>query len=198
MSSVALTLGAVAVAIALIGVAVFPGPAGTNGQTGAAGPQGVEGAQGPAGPTGPAGDQGPPGKGTLMATNVSRATTTIEASCTHYADAEVTITVPSAGVIVVSSVVQLYIYHAIGIRDSWYVIHGVGPSDCGSWSQASVGSVPSNVDTEAFLRESVFVQTTFSVTSGTFTYYVNGFMISGQDPNDWFWFSNTVAVFYPS
>jgi len=189
VSAVSLTLGVVALIVALIGVIVNPGAAGP------AGPVGADGQQGPQGNEGPT---GPPGTGSILATNVSRETTTIQTICTHYAKAEVTITVPSQGTIVVSTVVQIYIDHTYGTTDSWYVVHGLSAVDCGTWSQAAVGSVPANVDSEGFLRESVFVQTTFDVSAGTFTYYVNGYMISGQSANDWFWFSNSVAVFYPS
>jgi hypothetical protein len=36
------------------------------------------------------------------------------------------------------------------------------------------------------------------VTAGTHTYYVNGMMVVGGDPDDDFWSGNAVAVFYPA
>ena len=52
LSGVAMALGAAAIALALIGMAMFPGPAGPKGDTGAAGNQGLQGLQGNQGPQG--------------------------------------------------------------------------------------------------------------------------------------------------
>ena len=47
--------------------------------------------------------------------------------------------------------------------------------------------------------QSVPVMKNYTVTSaGSYTFYVNGRMTSGQDASDLFWYANLVAVFYPS
>ena len=61
LAGVALALGAVAIAIALIGMAAFPGPSGAPGGTGGAGATGPAGPQGPIGATGPTGATGATG-----------------------------------------------------------------------------------------------------------------------------------------
>ena len=236
----ALGLAAVALVIALIGMAMFPGPAGVigaPGAPGAAGPTGATGATGatgPQGPQGPAGAngangincwdlnangvpdvlaedingdlavdvndctgaQGPPGPGTLMVV-FSTALNADFVGCTNFA--QITITVPSDGTIVISSMVKLDIDHTLGTEDRWQLTHETTATDCINLGQMWMDEIPDQYPSEAQVQLSAYVLTTWSVTAGTYTYYLNGQMIDGEnvgfERHDW---STTVAVFYPS
>jgi hypothetical protein len=147
---------------------------------------------------GPQGDPGPPGPGTLMTWDTSGATTTIETTCTNYAGAAVTITVPSDGLIVVSGQAWLLIDHTVGTEDRWYVGIGDAPTDCSETYGAWVGSISVNSATDSSLDRTGPVTRVFMVAPGTYTYYLNGMMWSGQSSTDRFWYAIQVAVFYPS
>lgn len=164
------------------------------------GPQGATGPQGPKGDkgdTGPQGPQGPAGPGTIMAYDTCTGTTTIGSSTTHYSGSAVTITVPSSGYVVVNAQVRLRISHTWAYGDGWQL--GIGTSsttlpvgywawrDCMPWGDAT-----------GTYHRTGFLQRVSWVSAGTYTYYLNGRMLWGQDSGDYFWYAHMVAVFYPS
>jgi Collagen triple helix repeat (20 copies) len=185
----------------------LPGASGTNGAqgpTGPGGPRGPTGANGSVGPQGPAGangSQGPAGPGSRVSTSQTGATTTIGSSyCTDYSGGVVSITTPSAGIIVVSTSVWLRINHTSGIQDFGDIGLGNATSgpDCFITYSNTPVDVPASADTAVY-NFGVSPQYAFPVsTGGTYTYYISGLMILGQDSGDVFWFANMVAVFYPS
>ena len=171
---------------------------GLQGPQGDPGPQGPQGDPGPTGPQGPQGLQGDPGPGSLMAFDTSSSTTTIGSTCTAYANAVVTITVPSDGYIVVSAQVQLRFDHTFGTRDAWMISVGSSPTDCQSTIFGWMDTIENDAATDSFIERTAYAQRWFAVTPGTYDYYIVGEMIQGQDADDLFWYSNMVAVFYPS
>ncbi|MEE9488900.1 MAG: hypothetical protein V3V91_00485 [Thermoplasmata archaeon] len=171
------------------------GPAGPQGPQGDPGPQGPQGPQGIQGDPGP---QGPPGPGSLMAFDTSGTATTIGSTCAAYADAVVTMTVPSDGYIVVSAQVLLLIDHTTGTGDAWVINVGSSPTDCGDPYSRWVDTVQYDAATDSEIERTASAQTWFAVTPGTYNYYIVGQMIDGQNAGDRFYWGNMVAVFYPS
>lgn len=194
----ALVLAVVALALALIGMVAFPGPTGADGAPGEEGPEGPEGPQGNTGPQGPQGPQGPPGPPALMVSASETANVDLNATCTNYPGTEVTVDVPSDGVVVINSLVGLRIDHVNGVKDEYWIGISLSDSICANepwfWSDAVPGADP----TDNFMYKTAYVQRIEPVTAGTYTFYVNGYMPVGGGNDDMFRWGNTVAVFYPS
>lgn len=117
--------------------------------------------------------------------------------CTNFDS--VTITVPSAGTIVVSSLVKLNVEHTLGTEDRWEILISDSSTICWSPPWTWLDEIPDGNPSESQTQMSAYLQRAFTVgAAGTYTYYVNGEMVSGEsalDEHDW---SNTIAVFYPS
>lgn len=204
-------LAIVAVVIAVVALAlnfVVPGPAGSTGPagpTGANGAAGSNGAPGPTGPTGPAGAQGPAGiagpsgPAALLAFGGSGATTTIGSTCTAYFGANVTLTIPSNGTVIVQAQEWVEIDHTTGTTDLGYlaVQNGSAPAVCPGPEFLWPVEVFSSEATGVY-NLGAFPVNVFSVTPGNYTFSVVGYMSSGQDSGDVFWFANIMAAYYPS
>jgi len=185
LSIVAVALAAVALVIS-VAVPGPTGPAGANGTNGATGPQGAIGPTGPAGP------------GTLMAMNSTAAQVTIGSACTTYTSAEVNITVPRAGEIVIMASVMLDISHTAGTRDIAFVVIQNNTNLCPDDPYLGIMVVQSGLPTDTYWQ-SIPVNKNYTVSSaGTYTFYVNGRMTGGQNAGDRFWYANLIAVFYPA
>ena len=203
-----------------------PGPQGPQGDTGPQGSPGADGTNGSDGADGIAcwdlngngvgdipsedvngdmvvdvsdctGSQGSPGPGALMAASNGTGNVVIGDSCTNYIGAEVTITVPADGVIVVSALVGLRIDHINGVTDEWWISFDLSPGSCPGQPWTTAGVIASGIGS-GFYYQTVHLQSYFSVTAGTHTVYVNGLLWSGFGNNDQFRWYNMVAVFYPS
>lgn len=189
MSSI-LGMAALALAVvALIVALVIPGPVG---------PAGTNGSNGATGATGPQGPQGPAGAGTLMATNATNAEVTIGSACTTYASAEVTITVPRAGRVVISANVMLDLSHTLGTRDVAFVVVQNNTASCPDDPYLGIMVVQANLPADTYWQSIPVMKNYTLGSAGTYTFYVNGRMTAGADPGDLFWYANLVAVFYPS
>ncbi|MEE9340924.1 MAG: hypothetical protein V3V21_04595 [Thermoplasmata archaeon] len=152
-----------------------------------------------AGPQGPQGDPGPAGPGAILALGETISNQQIGSpSCTHYNGAEVTITVPSNGPVVVTSQVRLHIDHSAGTEDIWEISIGDTPTTCQTGGWAWVESITAQDPTDSSVDEAGFIQYSADVTAGTHTFYLNGFMASGASALDVFWSASMIAVFYPS
>src|SRR3990172_8592133 len=177
LSIVAVALAAVALVIS-VAVPGPTGPAGANGTNGATGPQGAIGPTGPAGP------------GTLMAMNSTAAQVTIGSACTTYTSAEVNITVPRAGEIVIMASVMLDISHTAGTRDIAFVVIQNNTNLCPDDPYLGIMVVQSGLPTDTYWQ-SIPVNKNYTVSSaGTYTFYVNGRMTAGQNAADEFWYAN--------
>lgn len=181
----ALSLVALAIAASALVVSfVLPGP------TGAVGPQGPGGAKG---------STGPQGNGTLVAVSHTSATTQFSATgCTPYARGNVTITVPSSGVVVVQAQVWVILHHDTSNTTTAYL----GVSSTNTTCQTGAYGWPIEMlpgDPTGWTNFGTFPQNTFSVTAGVYTFFITGEVTGGWWPsNDVFWYANIVAVFYPS
>lgn len=177
-------LSAVAVAlavVALVAAVVIPGPLGPTGD------------RGPAGADGPPGATGPPGSGTLMNSTFTSANT-VFSGCTNYW--EIAITVPSDGTVVVRAQVRVVIEHTVGTRDLLNAAIARSPLACGIGPYTLPVDIP--VDHPTAIQFFGFtLQSAYSVTAGTSTFYVNGIMNVGASAGDLFEEINMVAVFYP-
>jgi hypothetical protein len=122
------------------------------------------------------------------------------ASCSNYPGAEVTIDVPSSGVIVVTSLVGIKISHTTGTEDEWWISLSLSDSICSPEPWFWAGHVSSGATTENFMYRTGHIQMYLPVTAGTYTFYVNGYMTvgGGAAGTDMFRWANTVAVFYAS
>jgi len=206
-----LTLIALGLAVAaLVVAAAFPGPAGidgapgTNGAvgptgprgaTGATGPQGLTGATGATGATGPQGPAGPPGPGAVTAVHAVRSMITVPASCTHYTGAEVTITVPSAGQVLVYATVEIRTGHTLGMTDEVDLYLRTTSTTCGLDGTTMWTYHPAEEATGLYFDAMPLMNTFNVATGGTFTYYVNGYNFGETATADYFFSANIVAIF---
>jgi hypothetical protein len=115
----------------------------------------------------------------------------------------ISLTVPQAGTIVVTSSLHFWIEHTVGTADGIAFMHRTDPGDCNlafspnpSWFLTEItGGIPSDptINTQGSLV------TAFSIAgAGTYTYYTNAIMWSGESASDRIVDGTTVAVFYPS
>lgn len=132
----------------------------------------------------------------LIASSNSNATTTITTGCINYSGASVTITAPFSGTIVVEANVWVKINHTTGTTDEVQLMIGTNSTDCASPAYNNADwQIPSALPTTGQWSNTFTVRREFTVAAGTYTYFLNGNMISGQDASDVFWFANMNASF---
>ncbi len=148
-----------------------------------------QGAQGPQGP------QGPPGNGTVMSRRLQVAGQQLNAGCTPYAGAEVTITVPQAGVVIFTSTVHVIISHTMGTLDEFILYGGTSPMDC--TLPGGIWNVPSALPSASYETTVVFQRDFLVGSAGTYTFYLNSWITSGASMGDIIERSFTTVVFYP-
>jgi len=205
-----MVLSAAAVVIAILALVLslaVPGPSGVQGGVGPAGPRGDTGLTGPTGPAGPSGPQGPigptgpSGPGSIVATTTLRVTPgsiQILTTCTNFAGAEVTITVPGPGTIVVYSTFEFSLSHVTGTTDLLWVSISTDPADCTLVDHTTSLRFNAAEPTQTYFWTG-FVMSPVAVGAGMFTFYVNARMVQGaSDGGDFLESAATVAVFYPS
>ena len=91
------------------------------------------------------------------------------------------------------------INHAVGAEDRWLITIGDTAANCPQADYSWLDSVAAGVPTQAQVWVSAFSQNVFPVTGGvTYSFYLNGYMVTGADANDVFIYANVIAVFYPS
>jgi len=201
-------LSAVAVVIAIVALILslaVPGPLGAPGAPGTNGTNGTNGAPGPTGPRGPPGTNGtngtngttgPAGPGSLMASGEGVSFGTIGATCTT--GFGVSITVPGNGTVVATGVTRLRISHTTGTEDRWVLMMSDVATTCPDGPGTWLDSIRPDVASAGSVWVSGIAQRTFPVAAGTTTFYLNGWMVSGQDANDVFIYIGVTAVFYPA
>ena len=199
-----LNVAAIAIAIlALLLSLAIPGPNGAPGATGATGATGAAGAMGPQGPAGPAGPAGPPGGGAIMGSARSSPWQTgglAIAGCTNIHS--VSLTLPSPGNVVMTSTVHVWIDHTVGTADTFSIHQTIDVTDCSDSSTARTRftyEVSNAAPTDNFMNLAGTVVTALPVSAaGTYVYYLNINMLSGQSAGDEVSEAETVVVFYPA
>ena len=158
---------------------------------------GPMGPRGPTGATGATGATGPAGPGTLTAWANTTGGGLIGATCTNYPAAEVTITVPEAGTVIVTAAIRVSVSHTAGTQDIVRIFLGTTDTDCTIDDWRGFGTVGTNTPSDTIYM-TITVEEPFAVgAAGTYTFFVNGDMIAGAGPMDTFYGAGTVAVFYP-
>lgn len=152
---------------------LLEGPAGPAGDTG---PEGPQGPQGPQGPAGPQGETGLP--------------------C-----GAVSITVPSAGKILVRANANLRLKHNQGTRDGLEVGIGSTPTQCGTSYDKHQYVIPAAWPSHGREAYTALIERVFEVdAAGTYTYYLNGRMSPGAETGsdaDQFWYASMTAQYFP-
>ena len=186
---------------ALVVAAVFPGPVGPAGTDGANGAPGTPGATGATGATGPQGPAGPAGAGTLM--NYTQADPYTSggltlSGCTNLL--VLNLTVPSSGTVIVTMSAHLWIEHTAGTTDTWIVNTATTAGLCGDSNSSLVawdGNIPDSWPSASLVNEGSAATNAFPVpAAGTYTFYLNAIMSSGQSSGDKVSESSLLAVFY--
>lgn len=132
-----------------------------------------------------------------MVVNTTDAMVAISSTCTQYTSAEITITVPQAGTVIIWANVMLDIGHTSGTRDNAWVFVENTTTTCNPEPQMAIMVVPSSLPTDGYWQ-TVSAMKNYTVTSaGTYTFYVTGMMQTGVG-GDFFYYADLVAVFYPS
>lgn len=126
-------------------------------------------------------------------------TVTIPETYGQIEDAQVTITVPRAGWISITSQVQLDVAHTSGTRDEVLFSHTSDPTDWGCWAEVVRHVVPASWPSESNIDAQIAVISNIPVYSaGTYTYYLCGHMAHGYDGWDHAYGIVTTAIFHPA
>jgi len=184
--------------VALVINFAIPGPAGAQGATGLKGDTGDTGDQGIQGPAGTNGVNGVNGKGTIMASSNTSSSVPIGSAATNYDGAEVTITVPGPGTVVVYASVMVDISHTSGSRDLVFVNIDDTGTTCLDDAFLGILSVSTNLPSDTYWINIPLIRPFNVSSSGTYTYHITARMVSGQDAGDQLWYASVVAVFHPT
>jgi hypothetical protein len=124
--------------------------------------------------------------------------TTIGSTATQFDDTQVSLTVPGPGYIICTSTVWTGINHVNNTTAEHVQLnHSTSPTDMGS-SPTTVAHYMLAPEPIGSYYRSFSVHSTHTITSaGTYTYYLVGRMLSGQDAWDQFIRAQMTAVYYP-
>jgi hypothetical protein len=119
--------------------------------------------------------------------------------CTNYLS--VTITVPSAGNVTLISSMHAWIDHTAGTTDIWTFMTRPTATDCGlafTDPTSYLEEIPGAWPTDNVINKAGALTNQYAVASaGTYTYYLNGLMLSGQNAGDTIVNGSVVAIFTP-
>ncbi|MDD3876264.1 MAG: hypothetical protein PHT69_06555 [Bacteroidales bacterium] len=132
--------------------------------------------------------------GIITSTETS-AITALTSSWANYSGASVTITVPYSGTIEVLANVWVQLDHTTGVLDRLYLGISNTTTDGGMPSNYVAYDIPAAIPTYGLANSTFTVTRRFPVSAGTYTYYLNGYMLSGLS-GDKFWYGAMRAVFY--
>lgn len=112
-----------------------------------------------------------------------------------------TLTVPSAGTLVLTSTVHVWIDHAT-TADTWTIFHGDTGTQCSDTAtdrSAFFQEISESIPADSFMNQAGTLVNAFPAPGpGTYTFYVNARMYSGQSASDRVSEASAVMVFYPS
>jgi len=124
---------------------------------------------------------------------------TIPTSVGQLGGAEVSLTVPGPGLIVITTKVWVTLSHTTGTIDRLLLNHSDSSSSLGGTATLVYEEVPSEYPTVSNLDRTFTVVSSHAVASaGTYTFYLVGRMDSGGDASDDFNNCHMVAVYYPT
>ena len=117
----------------------------------------------------------------------------------HHTGATATLTVPGPGYIVLESRVWFTFGHTSGTADKLYMEHSTSSdTSSGNYTNYTFWETPASLGSESGLDRTVVVSNTFAVTSsGTYTYYLIGWMTEGSGSGDYFTYTQTTGIYYP-
>src|SRR3990170_279496 len=179
----------------------LPGATGPRGFPGAAGANGTDGTNGTDGATGP---PGPAGPGTLANYSVVapwQAGGLALVGCSNVMTVD--LTVPSAGYVVVIATVHVWVEHLAGNTDTWTIFESsAGAADCSDTDPTRnvfFQEISNSLAADTFMNEAGSVVNTFSVGgAGTYSFYVNSMMYTGETAGDRVSEASCVVIFYPA
>ena len=126
-----------------------------------------------------------------------RVATMVMAGCTNYIS--VTITVPSAGNVTLISSMHAWIEHTAGTTDIWTFMSRTTATNCGlafADPTAYLDEIPGAWPTDTLINKAGALTNQYPVAAaGTYTYYLNGFMLSGESAADTMVNGSIVAIF---
>jgi len=141
--------------------------------------------------TGPAG----PGAVLDLATGTF---TPLTATCAEVNGAAVTLAVPGPGTVVVTATVWVRLEHTAGSPEQAVFLLDSTSADCTDDRWHTYYSLANDEPTGYYIN-SVFVMEPFGVASaGTYTFYLNARMTTGETANDGILSVGAIGVFYPS
>jgi hypothetical protein len=112
------------------------------------------------------------------------------------------LTVPSAGNIVMTSSVHIWVEHTSGTADAWSFHNTDAPTDCSDATTTRThytSEIPSGWPTDSLINQAGTVATAFPIAAaGTYEFHLNVDMWSGESAGDAVSEAETVLVFYPA
>lgn len=182
----------------LHGVTGSTGPTGAQGATGPAGAQGSQGVTGPQGAQGITGPKGVTGSGQIEVSASGSTTYLDNDTCRNYNLGTITITAATNGTIVVEANVRLLLSHTNGTEDQIILNIATTNNNCYDAYDEMITTFPSGLNTFSQKNFTYTVRNVFTVSTGTYTYYLNGIKPYGIVNNDCFWYASMQAYFYPN
>ncbi len=181
-TNVSLILSAIAVVLAagaLVVAFAVPGPTGPGGATGS---------------TGATGPRGPAGNGTIQGSFYDyNETAMVMTNCTTDAGANVTLTVPTSGTVVLTAFENFIVGHTTGTYDAIDLAGGTPANYC-MFFRGNV-YVPANQPTGGYVLAGTLIVSLPIARAGTYTFSVSAVNYGGSAA---FEYVSMSAVFYPS
>jgi hypothetical protein len=128
----------------------------------------------------------------IIVTSQRGDTIAMEISCTNYLS--VAITVPAAGTIDVSATNRIAIRHIQNTTDSAYIFVGTSNADCSDFFGTSTHTVPASILSTYVYFTATPRRVIPVAAAGTYTYYLNSLMDSGQITGNFFGYGRMYAT----
>ncbi len=133
----------------------------------------------------------------FMVTSSTGNTTFLDATCRNYSGGQITITAPRNGTVVVEANVRMRLGHVSGTRDLLVLLIDSTNTNCSYAFDEVNWSIPASYPSSTQEEYTFTVRRAFNVGAGARTFYLNGVMSSGGAGDDYFWYAQLHATFYP-